>query len=137
MGVYRALPAGRPAGLQRLPGGDAERVRPAVEGKNAGDPHGVASDLARQAGDPLGLGVAAGDPEPPELGLGVRLEPEGPGPPGGRAQRQQRQCDDRRPDHGARPTATPQGSSPAGIFLSTFMVSVSTTVTSLEGPLAL
>src|SRR5688572_12653912 len=135
--MYRALPAGRPAGFQRLPRGDAERVRPAVERQDAGDPHGVAADIPRQAGDPLGLGATAGDPEPSEFTLGVRLEPERQGPPGVRAQRQQRQCDDRQPDHGARPTTTPQGSSPAGIFFRTFMVSVSTTVTSLDGPLAL
>ena len=69
------------------------------------------------------------------LGLGIGLEAEGqwcPARPSGQERHRERQG----PDHGARPTTTPQGSSPTGIFLSTFMDSVSTTVTSFDGPLA-
>ena len=124
--------------LQRLPGGHAERVRPAARAGGCGSPARYRPRIspARQA-TRSACALTARDPEPPQLGLrhparsgtravAGRSRPAPPAPA-------------RRPPVGSRSLCRsrhPTGSSPAGIFLITLRVSVSTTVTSLDGPLA-
>src|SRR5262245_40510795 len=137
MGVHGALPPRQGALLQRALGGDTEGVGPPHERKDAGDPHRSAHDPTGEAVHSLGPRTGALNPELSELGLRIRLEPECERTPGCRGQRDEREQPAHASCQGAVPIATPHGSSPAGICLMTFMESASTTLTSLDGPLAL
>src|SRR4029079_15091617 len=105
--------------------------------------HGIAVEIGGKTGHPFGLGGGARLPQPVQLRRGVQLGAE----PAGKPRRgvspdqegQYHRSDPTGSDHsraGAGPIATPHGILPTGTVAITASLSVSTTLTSLEGPLA-
>src|SRR5690242_4631534 len=137
VGMDRALPLGGSALLERCLRGDGHGVGAAGQRADARDPERVAPDHAGEAGDLLGVRRDAGPPQIVHGGARTSVEREGLRVVAGeRQERNRRERTEPARSHGDSASATPQGSFPTGTFRVTFRLSVSTTLTSLDGPLA-
>src|SRR6185503_845987 len=122
MGVHRAPPLWRTAGVQRGGGRYPERVRMTrIERRHTGDPHGITFEVGGKTGHPFGFSSGARLPEPVQLRGGVQLEAESTGKPRRRVspdEERQYHCGDPTVgDHsraGAGPITTPHGTLPTG-----------------------